>query len=266
MLLQITEAGYYLIGATVFFILIFFGFFLFYRNVMHRRNEMFLNEEKIKATFSQTLLQTQLEIQEQTLKNISQEIHDNIGQALTLAKLNLNTMPPTGADVQEKITTTKELVSKAIVDLRDLSRSLNTDYVANMGLEKAIGYELTLIAKSSNIKTQLDTIGQSYRLTKQKELILFRIVQEVLNNTLKHAGASSIQALIKYGEASLDLSISDNGKGFDAAAIKTGQQHSNGLGLHNMPDRAKLIGAACEINSTPGAGTRIVISIPTDAV
>jgi two-component system, NarL family, sensor kinase len=138
--------------------------------------------------------------------------------------------------------------------------------VANMGLEKAIEYELTLITKSSNIKTQLDTIGQSYRLTKQKELILFRIVQEVLNNTLKHAGASSIKALIKYGEASLDLSISDDGNGFDAAAIKTGQQHSNGLGLHNMPDRAKLIGAACEINSTPGAGTRIVISIPTDAV
>jgi two-component system, NarL family, sensor kinase len=222
--------------------------------------------ELLKSTYQKELLQIQLEIQEQTLKNISQEIHDNIGQALTLAKLNLNTMPPTGADVQEKITTTKELVSKAIVDLRDLSRSLNTDYVANMGLEKAIEYELTLITKSSNIKTQFDTIGQSYRLTKQKELILFRIVQEVLNNTLKHAGASSIQALIKYGEASLDLSISDDGKGFDAAAIKTGQQHSNGLGLHNMPDRAKLIGAACEINSTPGAGTRIVISIPTDAV
>lgn len=252
--------GTVLILFLAVFILI--NFLLYY----YKRKRHYIENIKLKADFSQTLLQTQLEIQEQTLKNISQEIHDNIGQALTLAKLNLNTMPPTGADVQEKITTTKELVSKAIVDLRDLSRSLNTDYVANMGLEKAIGYELTLINKSSNIKTQLDTIGQSYRLTKQKELILFRIVQEVLNNTLKHAGASSIQALIKYGEASLDLSISDDGKGFDAAAIKTGQQYSNGLGLHNMPDRAKLIGAACEINSTPGAGTRIVISIPTDAV
>ena len=253
------------IGTVIFLFLAIFivGNLLLY---YYKRKKHFAESIKLKADFSQTLLQTQLEIQEQTLKNISQEIHDNIGQALTLAKLNLNTMPPTGADVQEKIITTKELVSKAIVDLRDLSRSLNTDYVANMGLEKAIEYELTLITKSSNIKTQLDTIGQSYRLTKQKELILFRIVQEVLNNTLKHAGASSIQASIKYGEASLDLSISDDGNGFDAAAIKTGQQHSNGLGLHNMPDRAKLIGAACEINSTPGAGTRIVITIPTDAV
>lgn len=264
MLLQITEAGYYLIGATIFFIAIFFGFFVFYRNVMRKRNEMFLSEEKLKADFQQTLLQTQLEIQEQTLKNISQEIHDNIGQALTLAKLNLNTMPPTDTAVQEKIATTKELVSKAIVDLRDLSRSLNTDYIADMGLQRAIEYELNLISKSSAIQTILQTTGEPFRMNQQKELILFRIVQEVLNNTLKHAGAQSIKASMQFGQNELVLSLTDDGKGFDANAAKdtSGQR---GLGLRSMQNRAKLIGAAFSMESIPGTGTFVQIRLNREA-
>ena len=114
----------------------------------NKRKRMQLND---RVKFQQTLLQTQLEIQEQTLKNISQEIHDNIGQALSLAKLNLNTMLVTNDEsLQQKILNSKELVSKAITDLRDLSRSLDTDYVQEMGLQRAIEYELELIKKNRN--------------------------------------------------------------------------------------------------------------------
>jgi signal transduction histidine kinase len=99
-----------------------------------------------RAYFQQTLLQSQLEIQEQTLKNISQEIHDNIGQALTLVKLNLNTMDfDLNEQSNQKIITSKELISKAINDLRDLSRSLNTDIIADLGLQNAIEQELILV-------------------------------------------------------------------------------------------------------------------------
>ena len=119
----------------------------------HKRKRHYVENENLKTEFKQTLLQTQLEIQEQTLKNISQEIHDNIGQALSLAKLNLNTMPPTNDEaLQQKILNSKELVSKAITDLRDLSRSLDTDYVQEMGLQRAIEYELEMIKKTGTIE------------------------------------------------------------------------------------------------------------------
>src|SRR6187397_483253 len=119
------------------FVILFLSFVLLFLKTYSKRHHEYNSERKLmKERFQKELFQTQLEIQEQTLKNISQEIHDNIGQALSLAKLNLNTMPPTNDEaLQQKILNSKELVSKAITDLRDLSRSLDTDYVQEMGLQ-----------------------------------------------------------------------------------------------------------------------------------
>lgn len=260
MLLQITEAGYYLIGATIIFILFFLVFFLFYRNVMRKRNEMYLNEEKLKTNFQQAILQSQLEIQEQTFKNISQEIHDNIGQALTLAKLNLNTLPAINEQQQEKISTSKSIISKVISDLRDLSRSLNTDYVAEMGLQLALEYELGLINKSGVIQTNLHTSGEPFRMEQQHELILFRIVQEALNNIMKHAEAATISARLNYGIDKIELLLTDDGKGFSLTEGNIGKLP--GMGLRNMQNRAKLIGAVFCMSSTPGSGTELKITVP----
>jgi two-component system, NarL family, sensor kinase len=253
---------YYLITFLAAFLLL--GLFIILLATLYSKKQQKNKIDKLRmqSDFSQTLLQTQLEIQEQTLKTISQEIHDNIGQALTLAKLNLNTMPPTDTDVQEKIATTKELVSKAIVDLRDLSRSLNTDYVADMGLQRAMEYELSLISKSSAIQTKMQTEGEPFRMDKQKELILFRMVQELLNNALKHAGAQLITAVMKFSPTGLVLTITDDGKGFDPDAAATPTTGS-GLGLRNMQNRAKLIGADFSISSAPGNGSTAQISLQT---
>lgn len=264
-MLQIQQINFPLIlvlGTITFFVLVSAFFLIF--NQYQRKRHIHLQEKKIlESQFSQTLLQSQLEIQEQTFKNISQEIHDNIGQALTLAKLNLNTMPAASEEQQEKIKTTKELVSKAIVDLRDLSRSLNTDYIVDAGLQNAIQYELGLISKSSSIATHLQSAGEPYRMDKQKELILFRIVQEVLNNIIKHAAATTIHTEIAYLPGKLELTITDNGKGF--ALPDQQQENDQGLGLRNMHNRAKLIGASLSLSSTPGNGTTVKIELPNEA-
>lgn len=262
MLLQITEAGYYLVGATVIFLFIFFAFFLFYRNVMRKRNEMFLNEQKMKNEFQQTLLQTQLEIQEQTLKTISEEIHDNVGQVLSLAKLNLNTMDISKtAQLQGKIDSALAQVSKAINDLRDLSKSFNTDNISAIGLVRAVEYELDMIKKTGLHKTGFNVEGKIKRLEPQKELILFRIVQETLHNIIKHAGASSIWISARYTENDLELEIKDNGKGFDTAAAGD-QDTGSGLGIRNMNNRARLIGAEFNLSSIKDEGTSVAIVLP----
>jgi signal transduction histidine kinase len=247
---------------TAIFLLLAILFILLVVISLRRRKKMLKEKDMLRMRYEKEILQSQLEIQEQTFKNISQEIHDNIGQALTLAKLNLNTMPPTDTDVQEKMTTTKELVSKAIVDLRDLSRSLNTDYVADMGLQKAIEYEFMLISKSSNMITNLQIEGESFRMDKQKELILFRIIQEVLNNILKHAGATTIVATLNYRSTLLEITVTDNGKGFLLPDTHNANTPGTGLGLRNMDNRAKLIGATFSMNSTPGNGTEVRIILP----
>ncbi len=224
-----------------------------------KKNEV--EKKQMQVQFSQELLQSQLEIQEQTLKNISQEIHDNIGQVLSLAKLNLNTMSVDNVELlQQKITNSKKLVSKAIVDLRDLSRSLNTDYVADMGLQRAIEYELELISKSATIKTNLVVEGQVSRMDKQKELILFRIVQEALNNIIKHAKAQHILVTTSYNTGELVIVIKDDGKGI-ANEIPDNGNITSGIGLRNMHNRAKLIGADFKIDSNPGNGTAVKLSI-----
>src|SRR5690349_7079912 len=128
-------AYYIIIGtaAMLFFVIFFYLFFL----QMHRRRTIHEKEMyDLKAQYERTLFQSQLEIQEQTFRNISQEIHDNIGQVLSLAKLNLNTIPHTGGTT-DKISLTEELLGKAINDLRDLSRSMHPEKIADIGLTNA---------------------------------------------------------------------------------------------------------------------------------
>lgn len=220
----------------------------------------------MRFNYQKTLLQSQLEIQEQTLKNISQEIHDNIGQALSLAKLNMNTMLPVSDDrLYQKIINSKELISKAISDLRDLSRSLDTDYVKEMGLQRAIEYELEIMQKTETIETNIQVEGTVVRLDKQKELILFRIIQETFHNIIKHAEAKLLLVDVLYEQDQLTLKIVDDGKGMDINPAMRESEQKTGLGLRNMKNRAKLIGADFLIDSTPRKGTKVQIVLPFNA-
>lgn len=219
----------------------------------------------MRLSFQQTLLQAQLEIQEQTLKNISQEIHDNIGQALSLAKLNMNTMLPVADDkLAQKIVDSKVLISKAIGDLRDLSRSLDTDYVKEMGLQRAIEYEMEMMQKTGTIITKLQVEGSVIRLDKQEELILFRIVQETFHNIIKHAQAKELDVNVWYKPGVLELLIADDGKGVDLSPLNKDGNGNFGLGIRNMHSRAKLIGADFMMSSTLGKGTEVRIVLPVE--
>ena len=251
-----------IISVTLGFLLLA-GFIIFFIVINRFRINRYIMEKKnMETKFQQEILQTQLEIQEQTLKNISQEIHDNIGQALSLAKLNLNTMQVTNDEgLQQKILNSKELVSKAIVDLRDLSRSLDTDYVQEMGLQRAIEYELEMVKKTGTIETWMIVEGSMFRLEKQKELILFRIVQETFNNILKHAGAKNINVNINYDRAGFTLIIKDDGKGVNLQPFNQGENNNFGLGIRNMHSRAKLIGADFSMKSSLGEGTEVKINL-----
>jgi two-component system, NarL family, sensor kinase len=229
----------------IFFILLF----------TRKKNKLIMQNQLLEAEHKQQLLQTQIEIQEQTLKNISQEIHDNIGQVLSLAKLNLNTFENIESTTnQTKINDTKHLVSKAINDLRDISRSMHGDKITELGLQISIANELKILENTGQFKTELQVIGSAYKLEPQKEMVLFRIVQEALNNIVKHAKAKNLSVHLEYNNDSFKLSIIDDGIGFNESTLKAAQ---TGIGLKSMKNRAALIGGIFSIASNKGT----VISI-----
>ncbi|MEP7163888.1 MAG: sensor histidine kinase [Ferruginibacter sp.] len=224
-----------------------------------KRKQYFQQQKALEISFQQVLLQTQIEIQEHTLKTISQEIHDNVGQVLSLAKLNLGTFEDTESTYnQTKINDTKQLVSKAINDLRELSRSLHGDKITELGLLESIANELKILQNTGQYQTELKIEGDSYKLEPQKEMVLFRIVQESLNNAVKHSKAKNINVQMIYDPNLFKLSICDNGTGFNACDL---QSRETGIGLKSMQNRAALIGGNFTLDSSKGNGTSVSIEL-----
>ena len=206
----------------------------------------------------QELLHARLEIQEQTYRNISQELHDNIGQVLSLVKININSIDTDDPKaVGEKLSESKNLLTKTIQDLRDISKTLNTDFINEIGLAGAIDQQLQLLKKTGLYATQLVVTGEAYEQAPERELLIFRIVQELLNNVVKHAGADQLGVSINYETGKLIIKVWDNGKGFDIQE----QQTEKGLGLRNVQNRLKLINGTIFFDSEPGKGTTVTIEI-----
>lgn len=230
-----------------------------------KKEKLLLKEEeakqllvKEKKALENSLLESKLEIQEQTFQNISQEIHDNIGQVLSLAKLNLNTLDLNLTEKENtKIRDATDLLTKAIQDLRDLSKTLNADTISTYGLTGAIETELQLLQKTGVVETSFEINGRAEKLNPQKELILFRIIQESLQNIIKHAKASKISVIAYYTEEELQLMVIDNGQGFDILGID-----SSGSGMKNIKSRCSSMQARFEIISNLGNGTKVIIRLP----
>ena len=244
------------IGMILETVIISFG--LIYRYNLDRKEKLkYIND------FEKQKLQSQLEIQEQTFKNISQEIHDNIGQVLSLVKLNINTMDcDEPKALQDKITDSKHLITTAIQDLRDLSKSLNTDYITEMGLTRSVEYELEMIQKTGSYEIQFNTSGKPYRLEPQQELIFFRIVQEALHNIIRHAKATSIKVELLFEPQIFTLKISDNGVGFDSSQLAINNYNGLGLGIRNMHNRASMINTDFKLMSNVEKGTTVILTLP----
>lgn len=253
--MEISAIGVLVIILTGLFLLM--GLFVLSFFLVYRKNQN-IKESEIE-NLNNALLQTQIEIQEQTLKTVAQEIHDNIGQILSLAKLNLNTFPVvTDAAIQARVDDTKQLIGKAIVDLRDLSRSLHGDKINELGLEQAISSELKILQNTGKFTTGLLITGSPYKLDSKKEMVLFRMVQEAMNNAIKHSKAKNIDVELLYGTEIFQLSVTDNGIGFNPANL---QAQQTGIGLKSMQNRAGLIGGIFSVLSGAATGTSIIIKI-----
>jgi two-component system, NarL family, sensor kinase len=260
-LLEINKVALLVGGIAILSILVFF--IVIFISLYQKRYYTHLKEkQEMHSSFQQELLKTRLEIQEDTFRNISQEIHDNIGQALSFVKLNLNTVDPyNSALVIDKLAESRQLITKTIQDLRDIAKSLNTDFISEIGLQVAIEQQLQMIERTKQYQTSFSIKGEVLKNNPQRELVVYRIVQELLNNIVKHADANSINIEMQYLSEKLIITVQDNGKGFDIIAARSVEMNT-GLGLRNMTNRMNMIKGTIDIYSSAGAGTKAIIEIP----
>lgn len=249
-------------------LLIFFVCFFILAILQFQKNQLknHLEKNQMQKKYEQEILQAQLEMQEQTFLSISQEIHDNIGQILSLIRLNISTLNPNDyISTERKITTSKELLDQAIEDLRILSKRLNKEFINQQNLSDSLKFQLNLIERSGLYKTQFVLLGEERPINPEKKLIIFRIVQEALNNIIKHARAKSIAVNLSYLSDILILDIQDDGSGFEIGEVFNQEASPKGIGMHNMYYRASMIGAKFTIQSNQIEGTLAQLVLPINS-
>jgi two-component system NarL family sensor kinase len=219
--------------------------------------------DALKLDYEKNLLLTQVEIQENTFQKISREIHDNISLSLTLAKLNLNTLEWNHLDkLKSQINASLEQISKAIIDLSDISKSLNSELIINQGLIKALEKELEKIREMNFFQLKFSVTGDPVFMDSNKELVILRIVQEAFNNIIKHAKATLVELKLNFDGNQINIFISDNGKGFSREILEKNSENFSKAGLNNIQKRAAIFNGKATIESECEKGTKILISMP----
>jgi len=227
-------------------------------SVFQNKKIKFLNEQKqAKLHFKEEIIKSQLETQEQTLQNISWELHDNVGQLLSVASMQLNILQPKLEEDQKKlINETGEIISKSLQEIRSLSKLLNPEVVRNIGLDEAIQLEIDRFNRLNFIKTSFTIKGKSVVIDQKDEIILFRIVQEFLSNSVKHSKTIKLEVLTIYKTKHLIIKIQDYGVGYDKKTVKKGS------GIINMKSRAKLINTNIKLKSEKDKGVCLTLTYP----
>lgn len=252
------EITIFIILANVILLILVAGIVIFIfqyrkRKMLHDREKLVM-EEKHKLD----LLNTQLNAQEQTMQFIGREIHDSVAQKLTLAtiytqKLEYENKFP---DIADKLQRISGVINDSLEELRDLSRTLTDNKMHETALSDLLYFECGRVNDTGSCKAVLETTPTP-QLSVTVKSFLLRVAQEFMQNSLKHAECNLIRVQLQYATDGLTLSISDNGKGFDSTNVR-----SNGIGLSNMKRRINLIGGIFNLQSEPGKGTSLQVSIP----
>lgn len=256
------EISNVIIYATVImlvFIIIIVLFILFYRN---RRRYFLREQEHITQSLQRELLKAKIEVQEQTLQHFCRELHDDIGQKLSVVRIYINKLESGKSDPAEKeqLAGISSILGEAIGDLRNAVHTLSPDAINRFGFAGSLSNELSRINKTGLIKCTLNITGEHQEIfTPQQELLLFRICQEFIQNSMKHAECSLVIIDIHYDHAPFSMQLQDNGRGFD---VSDNFLNERGSGIRNMINRAKMLGGTLKIQSQAGAGTSVYLTLP----
>lgn len=253
-----TETVIPIILFNIFLILFIVGIFIFIQQYRLKKKEhtMLLNNQH--EEHQKELLSTQIEIQNQTMQHIGREIHDNIGQKLTLASLYTQQLAyeNKAPQITESIDNISEIINQSLSELRALSKSLTDDSINSLSLVELLQSECEKINDLKICKVTFKSNEDVANYNYQIKSVLLRICQEFMQNSIKHSNCKNINIILMKLNDHLSFILTDDGKGFDV------DKKSNGIGLLNMKKRTEIIGGKATIQSSSSSGTQLTISIP----
>lgn len=256
------ETEYLLITIVfnLFFLLFMVAIFLYIWQYRRKKKESELKLMHEKDLHQKELLATQLEMQKKTMQEIGREIHDNIGQKLTLASLYIQQLL-----YENKVTTDNQnissintIINDSLTDLRQLSKSLSDDTIDNKTLPELLELEVQKIKRIKDCVLTIDNASRYQNLSYATKSVLVRVTQEFIQNAIKHSDCTVIQINLSEENNRMALTLADDGKGFDIQS-----KDFKGIGLQNMKKRAAIIGGNYTISSS-NKGT--IVSIKFAAI
>jgi len=245
-----------LFGSTVI-ILLLTGLIVFSLFISQKRKYRFRQEKlAMQNNFDQELLRSHLEIQSQAFESISRELHDNVGTLISIAIVHIQSLQPINEKKQHAITEASSLLDEAMNTLRDISRSIHPENISRLGWQNAFVAELDRIRKTNLFTVEYTEKKYPLSIELSKQVIIFRILQESLNNIVKHSGGRHIAVQIVSSETGTMISIADDGKGLGKNLAELVQR---GSGLRNMLARAAMIPAVLTVENGKVCGTVITL-------
>jgi len=258
---ETTQIAILIAVATLIFLLMPIFLIMYIRSYNRHKKNHILEKDNMRRKFESEMLQTRIEVQDKTMQTIATELHDNIGQLLSLTTLTLNSVNLDNSEkAAQKIENSLSLVNKSIKELRELAKLLHGEQIVESGIGNAIQQEINWLEKTGTF--ELSVSNQLFDLKEtspDKDLIILRLLQEIINNIIKHAQATIINFHFYYKDHILHFNVKENGVGFDYEQTKA---KKSGMGLNSISKRIEMINGKLVLNSTPHNGTNILIEIP----
>lgn len=249
--LQLQRTGIWL-GLSLLVLMAVVLLMAYQRKVINQKRA----EELFRHLAQEQRAKAVLEAEEQERKRIARDLHDGIGQQLAVATMNLSILETDNPDQKIVLDNVKSLVEDATKELRSVSHTLLSNALLRSGLAGAVREFVQKI--QGPVRINLEVSGLENRLEQTTELVLFRVVQELMGNILKHAQATEVYIQLFVEDGRLFLLVEDNGIGFQSAA----HQRPEGVGLRNIQSRIDYLNGRFDINGKPGSGTSIVVEVP----
>ncbi len=228
-----------------------------------------LREAEEREVMRGELFRRVVAAQEAERQRIARDLHDETGQSLTAIGLGLrglsNALTKNPAKAGETLHQLETLAADSLSELQRLISDLRPSHLDDLGLPAALRWYAGKVAERSGLKIRVDTFGEERPISEPAKIAIFRIVQEALNNIIKHSGATSVFVQLSYEANKVHASIRDDGAGFDPEAVNKRHTSRPSLGLAGMRERASLLDGTVSIQSGPGQGTLVEVEIPYES-
>ncbi len=219
---------------------------------------------EVKSNYEKELMKTQVEVAENTLNDIARDLHDDVGQMLTFSIIKMNSINvKDDKHLENNLIEVRESVRQSLQTIRELSKSFSQDYLSNFGIHYSLQRLFDRLNRQKIISAKLDFPDTIKFKLQSSELFTFRIIQELVTNTVKHSEAREVWLQVSENENSIILKYHDNGIGISEETLARIRDHDS-LGFSNIQKRIILMNGHFEIKSNLPTGTAVEISIPNE--